>query len=201
VRIKIYAEGGGDVNALKTKCRQGFSEFFRKAGLEGRMPHIVASGSRQDAYDDFCMALKNAKDGEFIVLLVDSEAAVAAADGPWSHLKTRDNWDKPATATDDNVHLMVWCMEAWFIADRGILDTFFGQHFNVNALPAREEIETITKSDLFNGLKSATHHCTPKGEYSKGRHSFKILAQIDPAKVMAASPYAKRLVDTLLEKA
>ncbi len=50
--IKIYVEGGGDTNALKTKCRQGFSEFFRKAGLEGRMPRVVSSGGRQAAFKD-----------------------------------------------------------------------------------------------------------------------------------------------------
>jgi len=201
VRIKIYVEGGGDTHALKTKCRQGFSEFFRKAGLEGRMPRIVSSGGRQAAFDDFCTAMKRAANDEFIVLLVDSEDAVAAIDEPWFHLKYRDNWDKPATAMDNNVHLMVWCMEAWFIADRETLAAFFGQHFNANALPARNDVENISKSDLYDELENATRLCEKKGKYGKGRHSFDILAQIDPAKVMAASPSAKRLIDTLREKA
>lgn len=199
--IKIYVEGGGDTNALKTKCRHGFSEFFRKAGLEGRMPRVVAGGGRKEAFDDFCTALNKAGEGDFIVLLVDSEAAVAAGDGPWSHLKDRDNWDKPATATDDNVHLMVWCMEAWFIADCDTLAAFFGQHFNANALPNREDVENIAKPDLYTGLENATRLCEKMGRYGKGRHSFDILAQIDPAKVMEVSPYAKRLIDTLREKA
>jgi len=197
VSIKIYVEGGGDTRDLKLRCRRGFSEFLRKSGLEGRMPRIVACGGRQSAYDDFCTALKKAGGDEFIVLLVDSEDAVAAGgDGPWSHLKVRDNWDKPATATDDNVHLMVWCMEAWFVADRETLAAFFGQQFNANALPAREDVENISKPDLYAGFENATRTCK-KGKYGKGRHSFDILAQIDPAKVMAASPYARRLINTL----
>jgi len=76
VKVKIYVEGGGDTRDLKTQCRQGFSEFFRKAGLEGHMPRIVAGGSRGRAFADFCTALKQAREGDFIVLLVDSEAAV-----------------------------------------------------------------------------------------------------------------------------
>ncbi len=39
-----------------------------------------------------------------------------------------------------------------------------------------------------------------KGEYHKGRHSFEILAAVDPGRVVAALPHAKRLIDTLLDK-
>lgn len=164
------------------------------------MPHIIASGSRQNAYDDFCTALKIVADGEFIVLLVDSEDVVAIGDKPWAHLEARDNWDKPENAAKKNAHLMVQCMEAWFVADRQTMATFFGQNFNANALPTREDVENISKRDLYAVLENTTRNCR-KGRYGKGRHSFDILAQIDPAKVMAASPYAKRLIDTLLKKA
>ncbi|WP_156013419.1 hypothetical protein [Thioalkalivibrio sp. HK1] len=46
MKIKIYVEGGGDIKVLKTKCRKGFRNFFRKAGLDGRMPRVVACGGR-----------------------------------------------------------------------------------------------------------------------------------------------------------
>jgi len=202
VKVKIYVEGGGDTNALKTKCRQGFSEFFRKAGLEGRMPRIVASGSRQAAYDDCCTALNKAGADEFIILLVDSEAPVAQnhGDAPWSHLKARDSWDKPAQATDDNVHLMAQCMEAWFVADRATLRAFFGQGFTDNALPANPNVEEIPKQDLYAALDNASRN-SQKGRYGKGRHSFDILSQIDPTRVAAASSWARRLIDTLRDKA
>lgn len=198
--IKVYVEGGGKTNVLKTKCRRGFSEFFRKAGLTKRMPRIVASGSRLEAFEDFCTALKKAADNEFIVLLVDSEAAVSDGVGPWAHLKNRDNWNRPTAAIDDHAQLMVWCMEAWFIADSATLEDFFGNGFNAGALPARHDVENIPKPDLYAGLRNATRSCG-KGEYGKGRHSFDILAQLDPARVTVASPHAKRLVDTLLARA
>ncbi len=202
MKVKIYVEGGGDTNALKTKCRQGFSEFFRKAGLEGRMPRIVASGSRQAAYEDFCIALKKAGDDDFIALLVDSEAPVAAnhEEAPWLHLKDQDNWARPAQATDENAHLMVQCMEAWFIADRPTLVAFFGQGFNENALPVNPNVEEIPKQDLYAALDAASRN-SQKGRYGKGRHSFGILSQIDPTRVTDASPWARRLIDTLQDKA
>lgn len=201
MKVKIYVEGGGDTNALKTRCRQGFSEFFRKAGLAGRLPRIVAGGGRQQAFDDFCTALEKARAGEFIALLVDSEAAIPSGTGPWAHLEKHDGWVQPTAATDDNAQLMVQCMEAWFLADQDSLAAFFGNGFQHHALPARADVENIAKGDLFAKLKQATRRCIPKGEYGKGRHSFHILAQIDPGKVMAASPQAKRLVETLMRQA
>ena len=164
------------------------------------MPRIVASGSRQEAFDDFCEAVHRPENYDFIVLLVDSEGPVARGSSPKQHLKTRDSWNQPSGATDDQVHLMVQCMEAWFLADKDSLAAYYGNGFNQNALPARQDIENIAKNDVLNGLKSATRSCVPKGEYGKGRHAFDILARIDPVKVAAASPYAKRLVDTLKAK-
>ncbi len=199
MRIKVFVEGGGETNLLRRKCREGFSKFFSKAGLEGRMPRIVANGSRRDAFDDFRAAVRGAKKDDFIVLLVDSEGPVTT--GPWQHLKKNpDNWDQPSETTDDQVHLMVQCMEAWFLADKDTLAAYYGNGFNQNALPARQDIERIPKNDVFNGLKNATRSGVSKGEYEKGQHSFDILAQIDPDKVVAASPHAKRLVDTLKAK-
>ncbi len=200
MNIKVFVEGGGETKALRTKCRRGFSNFFRKAGLEGRMPSVVASGSRRDAFNDFRAAVRNPGKYDFIMLLVDSEDPIAARSGPWAHLKkTPDNWDQPSGATDDQVHLMVQCMEAWFLADKDTLVTYYGNNFKQNALPARQDIENIAKNDVLKGLKNATSGVS-KGEYEKGQHSFDILAQIDPDKVIAALPHAKRLVDTLKAK-
>lgn len=195
--VKVYVEGGGSGRELRTKCRQGFSTFFRNASLVGRMPKIIACGAQDKTCRDFRTALANAADNEFIVLLVDSEGPVDQGAGPWLHLKNRDDWDKPDGADDDNAHLMVQCMEAWFLADKDALARYFGSGFNLNALPGRPDVEHISKSDLENGLKNATRQCKPKGEYHKGRHSFAILAELDAEKVIAASPHAKRLVDVL----
>ncbi len=201
MKVTVYVEGGGDRRKLKTECRYGFRDFLLKAGLAGSMPAIFAGGGRQKTYGSFCAALAQAADNEFIVLLVDSEDPVAEGAGPWTHLQTRDKWQKPAAATDKNAHLMTQCMESWFFADKDALAAYFGAGFKRNALSAREKIENIPKADVESGLKAATRHCRPKGKYDKGRHSFQILARLDPAKVAAASPHAKLLICTLKAKA
>ena len=197
---RVYVEGGGDGNkALKAECRRAFKVFFERAGLEGRLPRVVPGGSRQRTYEDFCTALSDPRDDDFIVLLVDSEGPVAEGDGPWTHLRNRegDGWDRPEGATDDQAHLMVQCMEGWFLADREALRSVFGTGFRPGALPRRAEIEQVAKQDVLAGLESATRDCERRRGYRKGRDSFEVVAALDPAQVTAASPHAKRLVDVL----
>lgn len=117
--VKLYVEGGGDSNELKSRCREGFREFVTKAGVKNR-PRIIACGSRNNAFEDYCTAIEN---GEDAMLLVDSEAPVRATNvgKPWDHLKDRDGWQPPAQAADADCHLMVQVMESWFVADRETL--------------------------------------------------------------------------------
>ena len=205
MRVKIYVEGGGDQARLKRECRRAFSKFFEKAVFKGKMPRVVACGSRGSAYGDFCTAVKTATDEELPLLLVDSEAPVqpqhqqAGNFDPWGHLQDRDGWNKPEKTEDEQAHLMVQCMEAWFLADRQCLQDFFGNQFQAGALSGNQNIETIGKQQLFDMLKNSTRN-TQKGEYGKGSHSFKILEKINPTLVFSASPWAKRLRDTLENK-
>ena len=204
--VKIFVEGGGDAASQKAECRQGFSKFFKSAGFKGNMPRTIPCGSRNNAFDSFKTAINN---GECAFLLVDSEEAIAEKrqEGepeqwkPWAHLQQRDKWKKPERATEQQCHLMVQCMEAWFLADRETLNNFFGQGFNVNALPAKDrKIESVSKHDVYQALADATKSCKTKAKYSKRDHSFKILERIAPDRVMAASPWAKRLIDLMKEK-
>ena len=201
--VKLYVEGGGDAAALKTACREGFTSFLEKAGLKGHMPRVVACGGRQDAFESYCTAVQN---GDDAVLLVDSEAPVLGqhqqgADPttwqPWQHLKLRqgDGWEKPVAGVDTDCHLMVQCMESWFLADRATLKKFFGQGFKEGSLPAvGNAVETVPKDHVYQTLASATKDCKTKAQYGKGEHSFKLLALVNPATVTAASPWADRLV-------
>ena len=159
------------------------------------MPRVVACGSRRRAYDQFRAAINEAETGNFIVLLVDSEAAVTSGDSPWEHLRKRDNWAQPSAAADDSAQLMVQCMEAWFVADRQSLSEYFGKGFRPTALPA-QDVEAIAKDDFEPTLQQATKLCS-KGSYNKGRHSFELLGCLDPSKVMDASHHGKLLIDAL----
>ena len=198
VAVRLYVEGGGDSKALRTECRRGFKAFLDKSGLKGRMPRIIACGGRRQAYDDFCTNHAAPAQGEISVLLVDSEGPVSAK-SPWEHLRNRegDGWTKPKSATDDHCHLMVQCMETWFLADRESLCKFFGQGFRENALPDNRDIQAIAKEDVLSALRGATRDCKTKDAYQKGAHSFALLAMVDPRKVTDAASWAKRLIDTL----
>lgn len=195
--VAIYVEGGGDSKQLRSDCRRGFGKFFEKAGLKGRMPKVRACGSRDKAFDQFSTAFdQSPSDGDTTLLLVDSEGPVAPGAKPWSYLEKRDKWQPPPGVGDDNVHLMVQFMESWFLADKECLAEHFGNGFKRASLPVKPNIEEVPKSDVMSGLKRATKRCK-SGPYSKGDHSFRILAEINPAKVKAASPHAKRLIDTV----
>ena len=191
--ITLYVEGGGQGKDLRTACRKGFSKFIEKAGLTGSMPRIVACGPRGDAYSKFQIA-HTQKSGDAI-LLVDSEGSVTAS-GSWQHLKNRDGWDRPPGASDGQCHLMVQVMESWFLADRDALASFYGQGFRAQALPDNQEIEKVLKPDVLDRLDRATGDTT-KGNYNKGKHSFEILAMLDPEKVRNASPHADRFLGAL----
>ncbi|MCW5222909.1 DUF4276 family protein [Verminephrobacter aporrectodeae subsp. tuberculatae] len=201
--VKLFVEGGG--GGLEKECREGFRKFIKKAKIEKR-PRIVASGSRSKAFDDYRIAIDN---GEEALLLIDSEAPVANqhdADAdqwkPWAHLRNHQNdaWEQPAGASDTDCHLMVQCMENWFLADSTTLRKFFGQGFKENKLPAHRPIEQVAKNEVHSALANATRDCKTKGSYRKGAHSFKLLAEVDPDRITAASPWAKRFVDALKKK-
>jgi len=58
------------------------------------------------------------------------------------------------------------------------------------------DVEKISKKDVYSGLNRATRN-TQKGDYSKGSHSFEILARLNPGCVQETAPSAKRFLDAL----
>ena len=195
--IRIYVEGGFE-GSTKTNCRKAFSTFLAKVVRPGSFK-VIASGSRAQAFQDFCSALRQ-HPADYNVLLVDSETAVTTRS--WQHLRERegDNWPRPHGADDDQVHLMVQVMEAWFLADPDALSTYYKQGFLRNSLPRRKNIEMIDKKAVFESLSHASKD-TQKGTYHKTRHGFELLELIDPGLVQAASSHAADLFAVLLKKA
>lgn len=203
--VFVYAEGGGsgaNSSALQAEYRQAFAEFLSKTKLGiTRRPRVVPCGGREQAFEMFRTAIAQGKNA---LLLVDSEDNIdplyqpppANNWKPWAHLFIRDGWNQPVDTNDDDCHLMVVCMESWFLADWLTVGSFFGHGFNPAPLPAGS-VEAVTKANVYNALKLASQKCKTKAVYGKGSHSFKLLSLINPDKVMAASPWAKRFVEEL----
>jgi len=198
VSVRIYVEGGFQ-GSTKSTCRQAFRAFFEKVIPRGSFA-VIASGDRGSAFKDFCLALKQ-NQGDYIILLVDSEEAVEG--GPWQHLAARqgDNWQRPSGTSEDQAHLMVQVMESWFLADQKALAAYYGQGFLAGSLPGQPNVELISKMDVFRAIQHASKNTKTKGEYHKTRHGFDLLEMIDPNLVRAASVHAVRLLTVLQREA
>ncbi len=198
--VRVYVEGGGNYKHTDTAtaCRSGFRQLFEKLGLPARRLSVIACGSRGQTFKDFRTAVRQ-EAADFVILLVDSEGPLEGAVSSWAHLAVRDKWRPPAITTEDQAHLMVQCMEAWFLADKDVLAHFYGQGFLPSSLPHRPDIEQVPRFELLDALRQASRR-TQKRTYHKTKHGFAILGAIDPQKVRAASPHAGRLFDVLIRE-
>ena len=191
---KLYVEGGGDGRSLRARFREGWNGFFESAGLGDRVK-IVRGGGRGQTFNRFAAELASGRSGESVLLLVDSEGPVAPGSSVWQHLHHRDGWTRPDAAGDDHAFLMVQLMETWFLVDRDALRRYFGAEFRENAVRRWPALETVPKATVLEALDRATAACRKR--YAKGRVSFELLARIDPARVEAACPHARALLDRL----
>jgi Domain of unknown function (DUF4276) len=195
VSVRIYAEGGGEGELADTQFRNAWADFFKAAGLAGRMPRVIRGKGRQRAYDLFRTAVENRTNETVPLLLIDSEDAVRPDETAWDHLKRRDGWDPPPGAGADDAFLMVQVMETWFLADRSALQNYFGSKLNERLLAVWPNLESVPKATVLDALEKATANC--KTKYTKGRVSFEILAAIDPAEVEKRCPHAAGLLNRL----
>lgn len=186
--MKLFVEGGGDRDDLKTACRQAFTSFLTAAGVSAR-PRLVACGGRRQALDRFNSAVQR---GEESAVLIDREGPVGN-EAAKSFIERTESWKFPGAVTTEQVHLMIQCMEAWFLADPDAMEEYFGNGFRRDRLPLASPLEQVTKERVFKGLADATLRAK-KGSYDKGAHSFALLALLDPARVRVSSPAAGRLI-------
>lgn len=186
--MKLFVEGGGDRDDLKTACRHAFTAFFTAAGVAAK-PRLVACGGRRQALHRFNSAVQR---GEESAVLIDSEGPVGN-EAAKSFVERTEAWSFPAAVNVEHVHLMIQCMEAWFLADPDALERYFGKGFRRDRLLLAPLLEQVSKPQLFKSLADATRQAK-KGTYDKGRHSFALLAVLDPARVSARSPAVGRLI-------
>lgn len=198
MEIRIYVEGGGDLRSGKDTLQRGISQFLnpiREMAREKKISfNVIACGSRNFAFDNFCIALRSHPDAVNI-LLVDAEGPVQHVN-PWEHLRQRDpSWHIPKLP-DTYCHMMTQAMEAWVIADMNALRAHYGQNFNPNPLPRNPNVETFPKDQLERALIRATSETT-KGPYHKIRHGPDILAKADHTVVCRRAAHCRRLFETL----
>lgn len=193
----LFIEGGGDSKDLHVRCREGFHKLLAAGGFAGRMPRLVACGSRNATFDRFNTAHSSGQP-DFAAMLVDSEDPIADIEKPWDHLRNRDRWAVPAGATDEQVLLMVTCMETWLVADRKALKGHYGSKLKESALPATVNLEARGRHDVQDALANATRDC--RNCYAKGKRSFDILAKLDPAVLRKHLPSFARACDVLQRK-
>ncbi|MFO1487353.1 MAG: DUF4276 family protein [Verrucomicrobiota bacterium] len=196
----IYIEGA-DSKQDQIRCREGFRRLLEKMGFaaQKRMPRLSACGGRDSAFDDFKTALTAAPVGHFVAMLIDSEDTVADLEKTWAHLKVRDNWDKPNGATDEQVLFMTTCMESWIVADRETLKKHYGHKLQENALPPTNNLEARGRGDVHDKLAHATRECS--NAYEKGKRSFVVVGELNPAALESLLPSfarAKRILSAKL---
>jgi len=199
VSSTIYLEGGGDSHEGRIRCQKGFRKLLERCGYAGRMPKLVACGGRGAAFDDFKIALANARKGDFVALWIDSEDPMVDVEATWEHLKARDGWDRPKDATNEQVLLMTTCMETLIVADRATLTDHYGADLQESGLPSLHDLEGRPRDAIQKALIQATRNCS--NAYTKGKRSFEVLAELDPAtliKYLASFARIRRILDTSL---
>lgn len=194
--IAIYIEGGGNTASTKSLLREGFSEFLREIRDIARKKRmgwrLIPCGGRSQTYAAFQDAIVKEPD-VLNMLLVDSEEPVEMGVSPWTHLKKRreDGWN-PGGVADENCHLMVACMEAWFLADPEGLKQYYGGNLDAARLPPPNRAESRTKADILEVLEKATKPTAAKA-YHKIRDGAKLLKKINAGEVQKHCQWCVRL--------
>lgn len=186
----IYLEGGGDGKDLHVRCREAFRRLLEHMGFQGRMPRLVACGGRGQAFKDFCTALRRQRYTGWTAMWLDSEEPMVNLEDTWVHLAASDGWQQPTGAANDDVLLMVTCMETWIVADRDALKQFYGARLRETALPPLDDLECRPRTEIQASLENATRGA--RNSYRKGRRAFELLCTLNPDNVECHCESLKR---------
>ena len=202
MKVTLFIEGasiGPNSKAANRRCREGFSKLLEKCGFNLKMLKLVPCGPRNEAFDQFKIALKEKSSGAHVGMLIDGEEPVKNSEEPWAHLKrSKDNWAQPRGATNDQVFLMTTCMETWIVADQQVLANHYGSHLQASALPSIVNLENRSRQDIQIRLIKATRNCT--NAYAKNKRSFEILSKLNPDTLEKHLPSFARTRRILKEK-
>lgn len=194
--IRIYIEGGGDANS-KARLRIAFGRFLEPLRDNARARRIgwsvIACGSRSDTFTSYRIDLPRYPEA-LMFLLVDAEGPLVGT--PVQHVLRDGAARALANLPEERVHLMVEAMEAWIAADSAALERYYGQGFQISALPRSRNVETVAKKQLLAALDIATRR-TQKGRYHKTNHAPELIEMLAPAIVRKRAPHCDRLLTEL----
>ena len=190
--FKIYIEGSGDTNKLQAIGRESMRKFLSKLDINGSIK-VIMCGGRQQAYNDFCVALKKTKPNEISILLVDAEAPVGKDAEPWTHLQARDQWNRPTGVTNDHAYLMVQTMEAWLVCDPSAWK-LWKPRVDSGKLPAihNNNVELFEKEKLERVCEEICQSINLSYSKDKRLNGFGILKNVQPELVRKNSKEANR---------
>ena len=156
---------------------------------------MVACGSRTNAFDDFQTACRSAGAEQYIAMLIDSEDPMSDIEQPWAHLDVRNGWSRPPGADNEQVLLMVTCMETWIVTDRDTLQSHYGSELQDTMLPALHDMERRSRNSIQDAISRATQNCT--NAYKKGKRSFEVVGKLDPNALQEHLPSFARCIRVL----
>ena len=126
------------------------------------------------------------------------DALEADPELPEQENRTLASESTPDGADDEQVLLMVTCMESWIVTDRKTLRSHYGSKLQASALPALDNMETRDRDSIQQALSHATRNC--KNAYTKGKRSFEVVAALDPSALRPHLPSFVRCERVLAEK-
>lgn len=193
----IFLEGGAEKDRRqRIRCQQAFHDLLDRMGFSGRKPTLVACGSRNNAYQKFVAEMSKPEPGaDWFAMWIDSEDPIAEKEETWKHLKTRDEWDRPQGADDEQVLFMTTCMETWIVADHETLQKHYdGQELVKNRLPRSSNLENVPREKVYQGLKGATERT--RNPFEKGKPAFELFGKLNPEalSILPSFTRAKRIL-------
>ena len=180
-----------------SQLRRGFSQLFElhvgRARLQRLKVNLIAGGSKMEAIKNF-MRYCSRYSESLNVLLVDSDGPVTGTT-QYLHnsLHSLSIWGSDTPCSDEQVHLMIQAMEAWFAADPQSLRRHFGRNFNVRALPSPQSAEVVSAADLLTAIRRGLPQNRRRRGYDKVSDGVELLGLIDPDVVSQHCGHFRRL--------
>lgn len=159
--------------------RQGFNKLLAQK-LSGNMPRIVMGEGKNQAINKF----KNFPNGRIPHLLIDLDGK--------EETKSSDLEVNNLTKNKNTVFYMIQEMEAWFLSQSGILDSYYSTNIS-QKIPSRSAKDIPNPSGFLYKLTESTK----KGKYHKVKHAVDLLLLLNADKLMTDFEDFNNLIETL----